>query len=61
MDDRKKHPSGRPIRNYVIKRDGFYRKPLEGYLTPRLNQDHSVNAIGFMARLVADDGGGDED
>jgi hypothetical protein len=51
---RHQHPSGRPIREQIIKRLSFTRTPFDEPLTPGLRKPPIANAIGFTARLAGD-------
>jgi hypothetical protein len=56
MSDRKRHPSGRPIRNDWVVGKQIWRIPDKGAVIPRLQDEKSsVSAIGFTAQIVADD------
>lgn len=55
MTDRKPHPSGRPIRKQDKRMLGFNRRPYDEPLTPGLRKQEPANAIGFTAKITADD------
>lgn len=44
---RPQHPSGRPKRDQNVKGQTIWRVPLDGYVTPRLRDNHT-DAIGFV-------------
>jgi hypothetical protein len=50
-----KHPSGRPIRQDRIVSRPIWRVPDKGPVTPRLQEQSNISAIGFMAQLSAPD------
>jgi hypothetical protein len=50
---RKPHPSGRPLRNEREVGRPIWRVPDDGYVTPRLRLKTYESAIGFTARLTA--------
>lgn len=52
---RRGHPSGRPINRDRVKMLGFFRRPQEEPLVPGLRRGASTNAIGFTARICAED------
>ena len=49
MTDKRKHPSGQPIRHRMYGTQSRPRIPREGYLTPglRIQPQSSIGAIGF--------------
>lgn len=49
------HPSGRKVPQDDYKRLGFKRTPADGFVLPRLQHQGFAQAIGFHARLVADE------
>lgn len=50
MDDRRKHPSGRPVRKEPkVTGRPRWNIPDDGYVTPRLKENKRVEAIGFVA------------
>lgn len=54
--DRKRHPSGRPIRKDELRGRPIWRIPDKGPVIPRLQpKEKDITAIGFTARIVADD------
>lgn len=52
---RRGHPSGRPINRDRVKMLGFFRRPLDEPATPGLRKTPVANAIGFTARICAED------
>ena len=54
MTHRNKHPSGRPIRNRLVK-DSPYRSPPREPLTPGLRRNEPTEAIGFTCDLLSND------
>lgn len=50
-----RHPSGRPLPRDDYKRLGFKRIPNDGLVLPRLQRYGFSQAIGFHAKLVADE------
>lgn len=56
MQQRPKHPSGRPIREPKIGVRSIWRVPDRGPVIPRLQpEEPMVNAIGFTADICARD------
>jgi len=55
MVQRPQHPSGRPIRDGRVKMLGFRRLPNDEPLTPGLRRGGQTYAVGFTARISADD------
>lgn len=56
MNERKPHPSGRPIRKDEVKGKSIWRIPDRGPVIPRLQADKvSTEAIGFTAHICAED------
>ena len=55
MTKRPQHPSGRPIKEQKQGVKSIWRVPEDGYVIPRLRDKGSINAIGFTARICADD------
>jgi hypothetical protein len=49
---RPQHPSGRPIREPIVKRLGFTRRPFDEPLSPGLQRHRNISAIGFTANLT---------
>lgn len=54
MSERKKHPSGRPIRRTETKSMSIFRNPGIGPYIPRLQQPQPKDAIGFHHFVVHD-------
>lgn len=55
MTERKPHPSGRPIRKGQYGVKSIYRVPEDGPVIPRLREQRTAQAIGFTARICAED------
>lgn len=55
MPERPQHPSGRPIRRNQVKGLGFTRRPFDGPLSPGLQKERQTYAVGFTARIAAED------
>jgi hypothetical protein len=49
------HPSGKPIRRPKVGVRSIWRIPDKGSVIPRLQERNSINAIGFTAKICADD------
>jgi hypothetical protein len=56
---KRKHPSGRPIREEAERGHGFPRPPREDFLTPGLRMRELASAIGFRLDPAGDDDDGD--
>jgi hypothetical protein len=54
-DRRPQHPSGRPIRHRKIGVRSIWRIPDTGPVTPGLQQKEGAYAVGFTARIGADE------
>lgn len=54
-DNRREHPSGRPVRRRDVKMLGFTRRPQDEPLTPGLRKQPPANAIGFHTDIVSRD------
>lgn len=59
MADRRQHPSGKPNRPRRWGTETRPRLPPESPLTPGLRRTYGTTAIGFTARLTADDYSGE--
>jgi hypothetical protein len=55
VSERRPHPSGKPIRKGQYGVKSIWRIPDRGSVIPRLQQPATVNAIGFTARICAED------
>ena len=59
--ERRRHPSGRPLKRRQSGPLSRPRLPPEEPLTPGLRSQANVNAIGFHADLIASEDSEDED
>lgn len=55
MAERKQHPSGRPIRERIVKGPQIWRVPDDTYVTPRLRREQGAQAIGFVHNFECDE------